>query len=113
MDYQPDETERKVLDLLREEHRANPMRIREQTDVRKQYVNDALTQLRKAGVVEKVNRGLYEHVPEADDDYTPLSERLQNIVDDAREAHEELNGDDLAEALDRLAELVEELDGDP
>jgi len=40
-------------------------------------------------------------------------DELRNAVDDAREAHEELNGDDLAEALDLLAELVEELDGDP
>ncbi|MDQ2053217.1 hypothetical protein [Halobellus sp. H-GB7] len=68
MDYEPDETEQKVLDVVRREKRVNPMRVREATGVRKQYVNDALRQLQKAGVVRKVNRGLYEHVPENDDE---------------------------------------------
>jgi hypothetical protein len=67
MDYQPDDDERAVLDVLRDEGRVNPLRIRERTDIRKQYVNDALRQLQKLGVVRNVNRGLYEYVPEEDD----------------------------------------------
>lgn len=67
MDYDMDENERAVLDVLREERRVNPLRVREQTEIRKQYVNDALRQLRKLGVVRKVTKGLYEYVPENDD----------------------------------------------
>lgn len=69
MDYEPDEREAEVLEVIRRENRVNPMRVREETDLRKQYVNDALRGLQKAGVVRKVNRGLYEHVPENDDEY--------------------------------------------
>ena len=59
--YQPDETEQAVLDVLEAEGRANPYHIREQVGERKQYINDALTQLVKAGFVTKINRGLYEY----------------------------------------------------
>ena len=67
MPYSLDETERAVLDVLRAERRANPLRIRERTGLRKQYVNDALRQLEKVDVVRRVNRGLYEYNPDADD----------------------------------------------
>ena len=71
MDYELDEYESAVLDILREEGRVNPLRVREETGIRKQYVNDALRQLRKTGVVRQVTRGLYEHVPEEDDENDP------------------------------------------
>lgn len=61
MPYSPDEIEQQVLDVLRREGRANPLRIREQTDIRKQYVNNALRQLVKAELVRKVTTGLYEY----------------------------------------------------
>lgn len=69
MDYEPDEEERQVLNVLREHGRANPMLIREETGLRKEYVSRALTGLRKAQVVRKVTRGLYDHVPENDDEF--------------------------------------------
>lgn len=80
MDYKPDDDEQAVLEVFREEKRANPMRIRERTDLRKQYVNDALNQLQKLGVVEKLNRGLYEYVPEQDD----LPGAPEQLDEDAR-----------------------------
>jgi len=60
-DYEPDEREQAVLDVVKRERRVNPMRVREVTDIRKQYVNDALKQLTKAQYIRKVNRGLYEY----------------------------------------------------
>lgn len=69
MPYQPDEEEQAVLDVLARERRANPLRIREETGLRKQYVNDALKQLMKAELVEKVTSGLYAYAgddPRAD-----------------------------------------------
>ena len=112
MDYEPDENEQAVLEVVREEFRVNPMRVRDQTDLRKQYVNDALRQLQKAGVIRKVNRGLYEHVPENDDEYTDDDEELRQAVRDAREAYEDVDGDGVGDAIARLEELTEVDDGD-
>lgn len=111
MDYQPDEQELEVLDVLREEGRANPMLLREKTDLRKEYVSRALNGLQKAGVVRKVTRGLYEHVPEEDDDYThehaPVEvDALRDALDDARDAYENVNGNGVEDALDRMEGLL-------
>ena len=111
MDYEPDETERAVLDVIRDEGRVNPLRVRETTDIRKQYVNDALRQLQKAGVVRKVNRGLYEHVPEndanadADPDDVDLDAVRAAIVD-IRTAYEDVDGNGVGDALGRAEELL-------
>ena len=113
MDYEPDETEQKVLDVVRREKRVNPMRVREATGVRKQYVNDALRQLQKAGVVRKVNRGLYEHVPENDDEAEDATdtddvdlEAVRAAIADARAAYEDVDGNGVEEALDRAEDLL-------
>ncbi|MFL9603582.1 hypothetical protein ACKC5Q_23215, partial [Aeromonas dhakensis] len=61
--YQPsDEDEERILAIMKEEVRANPFLVRERLDgeVRKEYVNNYLDNLRRAGWVEKVTRGLYE-----------------------------------------------------
>ena len=112
MDYEPDENEQAVLDVLRAEGRANPYLIREKIDLRKEYVSKALTGLVKAGVVEKVTRGLYDHVPENDDEYTDHRVELQQAVRDAREAYEDVDGDGVGDAIARLEELTEVDDGD-
>ena len=118
MDYEPDENEQAVLDVLREERRANPYLIREKIDLRKEYVSKALTGLVKAGVVEKVTRGLYEHVPENDDEYTDDDEELQRAVRDARDAYqnlidarEHLDQEAIDEALAGLGQALEVNDG--
>lgn len=116
MPYTPDGEERAVLDVLRREHRANPLRIREETDIRKQYVNDALDQLQKVGVVEKVNRGLYQHVPGEDDleGADAFDIPKEAIEADAR-GLEVQNGmlredlEELREERDELAQRVETL----
>ena len=112
MEYEPDENEQAVLDVLREEGRANPYLIREKIDLRKEYVSKALTGLVKAGVVKKVTRGLYEHVPENDDEYTDERAGLQQAVRDAREAYEDVDGDGVGDAIARLEQLVEVDNGD-
>ena len=107
MEYEPDDQEQVVLDVIRQEGRVNPMRVREQTEIRKQYVNDALKQLQKAGVIKKVNRGLYEHVPEVDDDYPSHEQQIRDAVANVRDAYEDVDGDRLGAALDELEALVE------
>ena len=82
-DYQPDEREQAVLDVLREEWRANPYLIRQQVDIRKQYVNDALKQLVKAQLVRKVTDGLYEY---AGDDAPDVSKARRHLEDAIRAA---------------------------
>lgn len=59
--YELDSTEQAILDVLKREGRATPLLIRQDIDVRKEYVSEALRQLVKAGLVSKVNRGLYEY----------------------------------------------------
>lgn len=105
MPYTPDENEQAVLDALREEGRANPMLLREKTDLRKQYVNDALTQLQKADRVRKVSRGLYEYV-DGDEDGGVDVEAAREALADARVHLENLNRDKLADAHDELAEAL-------
>jgi hypothetical protein len=111
MDYTPDEKEQQVLDVLREHGRANPYLIREETDLRKEYVSRALTGLTKAGVVEKPTRGLYDHVPEMDDEYTHERESVdiqaaRRAIGDARAAAERGDGTALDDALRRAREAI-------
>lgn len=97
MEYEPDENEQAVLEVLREEGRANPYLIRERIELRKEYVSKALTGLVKAGVVEKATRGLYDHVPENDDEFERDDdvEQLKQHVRAAGEAIEEQDVDAL------------------
>ncbi|WP_209019672.1 hypothetical protein [Halorussus marinus] len=134
MDYQLDDEERTVLDVIRHEGRVNPLRVRDQTGLRKQYVNDALRQLVKLGVIQKVNRGLYEHVPDEDDllgadqddevERTPEDARIQTLEErnedlrsqlEAARSQDDVDRECLREAhaaLDRaLAELPESAPG--
>lgn len=61
-EFEPEEIDEQVLDVLRDEHRANPYRIREQTQLGKGEINTSLVRLTSAGWVRKVTRGLYEFV---------------------------------------------------
>lgn len=60
-EYDPTDHDEQVLTVL-EEGRANPLYIREETDLPKQRINDSLQRLTSAGWVRKVTRGLYELV---------------------------------------------------
>lgn len=110
MDYTPDDRERAVLDVLREEGRANPLRIRERTDIRKQYVNDALRQLQKLGVVRNVNRGLYEYVPGEDDlpgcPAGDIDDSVRRLLDDLEAALERGDRSAAETAYDELGEAL-------
>ncbi|SEO72510.1 HNH endonuclease [Halorientalis persicus] len=103
--FRPDDRERAVLDVFREEERANPMRVRDVTDLRKQYVNDALNQLQKLGVVQKLNRGLYEYVPEEDDlpgAPETLDEGARRVLDEIETAMRRGDRAALQDAISRL-----------
>lgn len=66
-DFDPTDEEEDVIDVLRAEKRANPLLIREQTELGKGDINTALTRLTSAGWVRKVTRGLYEFVDDPRD----------------------------------------------
>lgn len=109
MDYTPDDAERAVLDVIREEHRVNPMRLRDRTEIRKQYVNEALRQLVKLGVVQKVNRGLYEYVPEEDDlpgAPQAVDNDIQRVIDELAAAIELGDADGALARYEELGEML-------
>jgi hypothetical protein len=60
-DFEPTTEEEAVLQVLKDEERANPFLIRNETGLGKGAVNTALTRLTSAGWVSKVTRGLYEY----------------------------------------------------
>jgi hypothetical protein len=114
-DFTPGQNEEDILSVL-SEGRGTPNLLKSKTGLNGQQIDYALNKLIAAGWVKKVTTGLYElkedpRVPDESD--VGDVDQLRSAVDDAREAHEELNGDDLAEALDRLDELVRDIDGDP
>lgn len=61
-EFDPSDTEEAVIEVMREENRANPYLLREETGLGKGTINTALTRLTSAGWVRKVTRGLYEFV---------------------------------------------------
>jgi predicted transcriptional regulator of viral defense system len=66
-EYEPTDTEEQVLAVMREEWRANPYLIREETGLGKGTINTALSNLRAAGWIRRVTRGLYEFVDDPRD----------------------------------------------
>ncbi|WP_435158061.1 MarR family transcriptional regulator [Haladaptatus sp. DFWS20] len=73
--FEPNDRQEAILEVLkagRDETQpwgyANPKRLEEQLDTRKQYINRELRGLVDAGWVEKVNRGLYRFVADARED---------------------------------------------
>ncbi|WP_423743119.1 MarR family transcriptional regulator (plasmid) [Haladaptatus sp. SPP-AMP-3] len=73
--FEPNDRQDAILEVLkagRDETRpwgyANPKRLEEQLDTRRQYINRDLRGLVNAGWVEKVNRGLYRFVADARED---------------------------------------------
>lgn len=68
-DFQPSDRQETILDILKEGRDegqpwgyANPKRLEERIDTRKQYINRGLKGLVDAGWIEKANRGLYRFV---------------------------------------------------
>lgn len=65
-EFEPDARQEAILEILKDGRAddrpwgyANPKRLEEQLETRRQYVNRALQGLVDAGWVEKVTRGLY------------------------------------------------------
>lgn len=76
-DYDPNDRQEAILEVLKKGRNeggpwgyANPKRLEEHIDTRKQYINRDLRSLVDAGWVTRVNRGLYRFVtdPREDDD---------------------------------------------
>lgn len=68
-DFDPDERQDSILEILKQGRDqkdpwgyANPKRLEQELDVRRQYINRSLRGLVDAGWIEKVNRGLYRFV---------------------------------------------------
>lgn len=52
----------RVLDLIKDEHRVNPLLVRQETDLSKGDVNTVLVQLAREGYIQRRTEGLYEFV---------------------------------------------------
>lgn len=68
LNFELTDRDAEVLDVVKEEGRANPYLIRQRTEYGKGDVNTALVRLSQHGVIEKVTRGLYEFVEDPRDD---------------------------------------------
>jgi len=97
--YEPSENEEEVLDVLRDEWRANPFLIREASGLGKGAVNTALTRLTSAGWVKKVTRGLYEFVED------PRTDKERVEAGTGQEA-ESASHEDIMETVDGPTESV-------
>lgn len=94
-EYTPSEKEEAVIDVLRDEWRANPKLIQEETGLGKGDINTALTNLRAAGWVTRVTRGLYEFVEDP-------REGGGRDRDDKRGGSGDATSDDLRRLLDGI-----------
>lgn len=93
-----------VLGVLRDEWRANPYLIRQETGLGKGEVNTALNRLARAGRVRQVTRGLYEVT---DGGRRPVdSERVSAAIADIEAAAERGDGAALEDALRRAREAI-------
>ncbi|MFW5905855.1 MAG: hypothetical protein ACOCUO_03330 [archaeon] len=113
-DFEPTDNDEAVLGVLKDEQRANPKLLRERTELRKQRINDALRNLRAAGWVRQITRGLYEFVvdPREETDATAGREppaESEESVDDLRDRLEELKSEaaDLRSENEDLRQEVE------
>lgn len=73
--FKPTDRQEAILEILKEGREegkpwgyANPKRLEERMDTRRQYINRDLKGLVDAGWVEKVNRGLYRFVSDPRED---------------------------------------------
>jgi len=73
-EFEPDDRQEAILDVLKEGRAegnpwgyANPKRLEQRLDIRRQYINRSLQGLVDAGWIEKVNRGLYRFVTDPRD----------------------------------------------
>lgn len=106
--YEPDDDEEAVLRVMKAERRANPMLIRGETGIKKQYVNAALKSLVAAGWLNKVTTGLYEFTTDPRDEPAVT---IQIDAEDAAELVDVLRRSDVAGAgvwADRLEEQADE-----
>jgi len=67
--FEPDERQEAILDILKRGRSesepwgyANPKRLEENMNIRRQYINRALRGLVDAGWIKKENRGLYRFI---------------------------------------------------
>ena len=73
-EFEPDDRQEAILNMLKEGQAegepwgyANPKRLEQRLDIRRQYINRSLQGLVDAGWIEKVNRGLYRFVTDPRD----------------------------------------------
>lgn len=107
---QLNEADRAILDELHE-GRASPSYLAEQTGIEQTYINQRLRRLDEHGHVENLARGLWELVEDPREDAEvecgANTAALRDALEDAREAYEDVDGDRLGEALDRMEEILE------
>ncbi|QRY26394.1 helix-turn-helix domain-containing protein [Halobacterium sp. BOL4-2] len=116
--FAPNDEQEQLLDVLKKGRDggdpwgyATVSRFSEETGIRKQYVNRHLDGLLGAGWVTKDYHGLYRFVDDPREDAaespTLAVDELRDAVTDARDACEDVNGDGVEDALDRMEDLLD------
>jgi len=105
------DADRRVLNEL-QDGRGTPTFIAERTDTDRSYVSQRLKRLSEHGHVDRLETGLYELVDDPrpgteTEDTTVDVDALRDALADAQHAHEQLNGDDLEAALDRMEAILD------
>lgn len=100
MDEYPAEPDEKVLKVLKQEGRANPKLIREQTDLDKGTVNTVLGRAAQHGDVRKVTRGLYDYTGDDTGGHVDAA-AVANALDDLEAAMERGDQQAALQALQR------------
>ena len=105
MEEYPSEADRKVLDVLKTEGRANPKLIRDETDLDKGTVNTVLVRAGQHGDVRKVTRGLYDYTGGDTGGHVDAA-AVERALDDMEDAMERGDRQAALQALQRARDEV-------
>ena len=110
MAHELNDADEQILELL-VEGRNLPQNLADELGYSRQYIQNRLQMLKAADYAANLGGGLYEITTDglneiaAEDDLDVAA--LRDALSDAREAHEQVNGDALGEALERMADILE------
>jgi len=113
MPHKLNDADEQILELL-VEGRNLPQNLADELGYSRQYIQNRLQMLKAADYAANLGGGLYEITADGFDEIglEPLDvAALRDALADAREAHEQVDGDALGEALQRMEKLLEDADG--
>ncbi|GGN84442.1 hypothetical protein EGH26_00040 [Halomicroarcula pellucida] len=109
MAHELNDADEQILKLLLE-GRNLPQNLADELGYSRQYIQNRLQMLKAADYASNLGGGLYEITDDGREEIGAESgadvDELRDALADARAAHEQVNGDALGEALERMADLL-------